>query len=401
MLQHSAQLSPIKIRSTVPIPYACMKDPRGPLREKRIATTGYACPNFDCLYYGITDEQIHALVGCGGHGRQEYIQDLKSQACRTKFSIRYGTAMYRLRTPAHHVGELLNALAEGLSVGAAVRVFGHGEFTIRSWLTRAGLQATSLHERLFQDLKLRHIQLDELCTKTRQGTDALWIWLAVDARTKIIPVLKVGPRTQPMAHAVVHALMNVLAPDRLPIFTSDGLKLYVYAVTAHFGNWVETAGRQTHQWQVRAGLLYGQLVKHYRRRRLVRVELRTLLGSLDQLTAALRSCGESGTIQTACVERLNLTVRQAVTALTRRTWGIAQSSAELIFHLEWWRAYYHFIRPHTSLREPLAEPRLRGGKRLSQRFRSRTPAQAVGVTDHRWTIVELLRGAYPLPKTVG
>jgi len=380
-------------------PYSQVKSPRGPLREKQIATAGYACPNANCRYYGITDEQIHALVGCGGHGRQEYIRDLKCQACQTKFSVRYGTVLYRLKTPSRRVGEVLCALAEGLSVGAAVRVFGHGEFTIHTWLTRAGLQAASLHERLFQGLKLLHLQLDELCTRTRQEADALWVWFAVDARTKIIAVLKVGPRTQAVAHAVVHALVKVLAPDCLPVFTSDGLKLYFYALTAHFGSWVENTGRQTHHWQVRADLLYGQLIKHYRRRRLVRVERRALLGSLDQLTATLRSCGESGTIQTAFVERLNLTVRQAVTALTRRTWSIAQSSAELILHLEWWRAYYHFTRPHTSLSEPLAEPRLRGGKRLPQRRRPRTPAQAVGVTDHRWTLVELL--SYSLPMTIG
>ena len=160
----------------------------------------------------------------------------------TKFSVRYGTVLYRLRTPSRRVGEVLSALAEGLSVGAAVRVFGHGEFTIRRWLTRAGIQAASLHERLFQNLKLRHVQLDELCTKTRRDADALWVWFAVDARTKIIPVLKVGPRTQPVAHAVVHALAKVLAQDCLPIFTSDGLKLYFYALTAHFGHWAEAVG---------------------------------------------------------------------------------------------------------------------------------------------------------------
>ncbi len=314
-------------------------------------------------------------------------------------SVRYGTVLYRLKTPARRVGEVLSALAEGLGVGAAVRVFGHGEFTIRSWLTRAGLHATSLHERLFQNLRLRHIQLDELCTKTRPGADALWVWLAVDARTKIIAVLKVGPRTRPMAHAVVHAFVKILAPDCLPVFTSAGLKLYFYSLTAHFGSWVETIGRQTHPWQVHAGLLDGHLTQHDRRRRLVRVERRALLGSLDQLTTALLSSGETGTIQTAFVERLNLTVRQAVTAVTRRTWGIAQSSAELMFHLQWWRAYSHFTRPHASLSQPLAEPRLRGGKCLPQRLRPRTPAQAVGVTDHRWTIVELL--SYPLPRTVG
>jgi len=266
-------------------------------------------------------------------------------------------------------------------------------------VTRAGLHATSLHERLFQNLKLLHIQLDELCTKTRQGADALWVWLAVDARTKIIPVLIVGPRTQPSAHAVVHALVKVLAPDCLPIFTSDGLMLYFYALTAHFGSWAEPVGRQTHQWQVRAGLLYGQLVKHYRRRRLVRVERRTLLGTLDQLASAMHTLGWSGMIQTAFVERLNLTVRQGIAGLTRRTWSIAQSPAEMLLHLQWWRAYYHFTRFHASLDVPLGEPRLRGGRRVPQRCRRRTPAQAVGLTDHRWTIVELL--SYPLPKAVG
>jgi IS1 family transposase/transposase-like protein len=383
--------------STLPKPYSQVKSPRG--RRKRIVTAGYACPNADCPYYGITDDQIHALVGCGGHGRQEYIRDLKCQACRTKFSVRYGTVLYRLKTPARRVGEVLSALAEGLSIGAAVRVFGHGEFTIRTWLTRAGPHATSLHERLFQNLRLLHVQLDELCTKTRQGAHALWVWFAIDARTKAIAVLKVGPRTQPMAHAVVHSLIQVLAPNCLPVFNSDRLKLYFYALTAHFGGWVETLGRPTHKWHVHPQLLYGQVVKHYRHWRLVRVERRALLGSLNQLTSTLRSHGESGTIQTAFFERLNLTVRQAVRALTRRTWGVAQSSTELMLHLDWWRGYYHFTRPHTSLSEPLAEPRLRGGKHLPRRFRARTPAQAVGVTDHRWTIVELL--SCPLPRAVG
>jgi hypothetical protein len=66
-----------------------------------------------------------------------------------------------------------------------------------------------------------------------------------------------------VAHAVVHALLRVLATDCLPVFTSDGLKLYLYALTSHFGYGAEVVGRQTHQWQVHAGLLYGQVVKHY------------------------------------------------------------------------------------------------------------------------------------------
>src|SRR6266851_937665 len=69
-------------------PYSQVKSPRS--RKKRIVTAGYACPNPDCLYYGITDDQIHALVGCGGHGSQEYIRDLKCQACQTTLALAGG-----------------------------------------------------------------------------------------------------------------------------------------------------------------------------------------------------------------------------------------------------------------------------------------------------------------------
>jgi hypothetical protein len=180
----------------------------------------------------------------------------------------------------------------------------------------------------------------------------------------------------------------------LPAFTSDGLKLYFYALTAHFGDWVIPLGQWVRQWQLCPELCYGQLIKHYRRRRLVHVERHALLGSSPQLAAALRAVGPSGLIQTAFIERLNLTIRQAVAALSRRTWGLAQSPAELGLHLEWWRAYYHFARPHTSLRSHASADY--SGRPKRQRFQ--TPAQAARLTDHAWTITELW--GFPLPKTV-
>ena len=72
--------------------------------------------------------------------------------------------------------------------------------------------------------------------------------------------------------------------------------------------------------------------------------------------------------------------RRGVAGLARRTWATAQSTPQLLAHLEWWRAYYHFVGPHRSLRELLAQPRSRGGKRLPQRYRQRTPAMAAGLT---------------------
>jgi hypothetical protein len=64
----------------------------------------------------------------------------------------------------------------------------------------------------------------------------------------------------------------------------------------------------------------------------------------------------SGRINTSFVERLNLTIRQCVSKLTRRTWGPARYTPELMEHLEWWRSYYHFVRPHESLAVELSKP---------------------------------------------
>jgi transposase-like protein len=61
----------------------------------------------------------------------------------------------------------------------------------------------------------------------------LWLWLAIDPCTKLLPVLQVGPRTQHMAHQLIHSLRQMLALGCLPLFTSDGLNLYFYALTAH------------------------------------------------------------------------------------------------------------------------------------------------------------------------
>jgi transposase-like protein len=75
---------------------------------------------------------VHALVGYGHHGVDRAIQDWFCQACGHKFSVRRHTALYGLKSPAPRVAEVLATLAEGLSVAAAARVFGHTEGTITS-----------------------------------------------------------------------------------------------------------------------------------------------------------------------------------------------------------------------------------------------------------------------------
>ena len=144
------------------------------------------------------------------------------------------------------------------------------------------------------------------------------------------------------------------------------------------------------RWQVEPGLIYGQVKKSYRQRKLIRVTHVMRLGTEDALKAALQGLGLSGRLNTAFIERANLTVRHGVAALARRTWATAQQSSHLLAHLEWWRTYYHFVRPHQSLRVALVQPRERGGKLVAQRYRQRTPAMAAGRTHRRWKAREVL-----------
>ena len=116
---------------------------------------------------------------------------------------------------------------------------------------------------------------------------------------------------------------------------------------------------------------------------------------LAELKTRLKALGLSGRLNTAFVERVNLTIRQGVSMLIRRTWGTAQTEGGLKLRLAWWQGYYHFIRPHLSLRVEYVQPIPRKGGQLAKRYRSRTPAMAAGLTDHRWTAKEFL--SHPLP----
>src|SRR5215469_3426067 len=123
-------------------PWSEVKSRRG--APKRVNTEGYACSNHQCPYFGITDAHIHALVGDGKHGRTDQTQTFRCQACRSTFSARRDTPLYRLKTPSQQVAMVLSALAEGLDPSEASRVFGLRQATITSWLLRAARARSGL-----------------------------------------------------------------------------------------------------------------------------------------------------------------------------------------------------------------------------------------------------------------
>jgi hypothetical protein len=135
-------------------------------------------------------------------------------------------------------------------------------------------------------------------------------------------------------------------------------------------------------------LLYAQVVKSYRRRRVVRVRHRVVFGTLEKVTQVLAATGWQ--INTAFVERVNLTIRQHVAAVGRRVITLCKSDEGLWHQLALYHTYYNFCLPHSSLRLALPQPLLTNGRGSAKRWQPRTPAMAAGLTDHVWTLREVL-----------
>jgi hypothetical protein len=130
--------------------------------------------------------------------------------------------------------------------------------------------------------------------------------------------------------------------------------------------------------------LYAQVVKSYRRRRLVDVKHRAVFGTRLAIAQVLASCG--WTINTAFVERLNRDIRQCVAAIGRRVNTLCQGEAGLRDQLALFQVYHNFVLPHASLRQRFPAPEVTNGRCSAKGWRPRPPAMAAGLTDHVWSL---------------
>ena len=130
-----------------------------------------------------------------------------------------------------------------------------------------------------------------------------------------------------------------------------------------------------------------------RRRRIVAVKHRVVFGTKAAVAQVLAACGWQ--INTAFVERLNLSLRQRVAAMRRRSATSCKGEDGLGQQLVLFQVYHNFVLPHASLRQALAEPMPTNGTGSAKVWRPCTPAMAVGLTDHVWSLKEVL--LYPVP----
>ena len=216
----------------------------------------------------------------------------------------------------------------------------------------------------------------------------------MDPESKLLLTIDVGDRTLAMAQRLIHQVVQILAPGCVPLFLTDGFKDYRTALLTHFGHWVQAPRRQATgpvakpRWMPLPGLLYAQVVKTMRRRRLVAVKPRMVFGTLEAVNQLLAPLGWQ--INTSFVERINLTIRQHVAAVGRRVSTLCKGEDGLRQQLALFQTYHNFCLPHVSLRQPLLQPVPTKGTGSAKMWRPCTPAMAAGLTDHVWTLREVL-----------
>jgi IS1 family transposase len=326
----------------------------------------------------------------------------------------HGTPFHGKRVSPDLLVWAVGALAEGLGIRAVARVFEVDPNTVLAWLVEAADHLKAFSQYFLHDVRVTQVQLDELyalLSAVKEGdvseAEALqrlsrsphWVWVAIDPVSKLLLALDVGDRTLAMAQHVVHQVAQVLAPGCVPLFLTDGFKEYTTALLAHFGYWVPLPRRQATgpspkpRWLPLPGLLYAQVIKTVRRRRLVHVTHRVVFGTLDRVNAVLAACGWQ--INTAFVERLNLDLRQHVAAIGRRVATLCKGEDGLRQQLALFQTYHNFCLPHASLRQPLSQPLPTKGTGSAKQWRPCTPAMAAGLTDRVWTLREVLRYRVP------
>lgn len=307
------------------------------------------------------------------------------------FAETIDTPFYRLHKPAELAVLVLTLLSHGCPTQAIVAAFGLAERTVARWLGRAGRQCQQVHEHLVEQgqVDIQHVQADELWVKQVGANVWMALALAVPTRLWLGGVIS-GQRDLPLITRLVQRVRACAVTPAILVCV-DGLASYVTAFLQVFRQPIRTGRRGRPRLVLPDRFQFARVVKHSAKRHVVGVTRRVVHGTLDGIEAVLTTTATGTVINTASIERLNATFRAHLAPLTRRGRAIARTEAALTAGMWLVGTAYNFCWPRDSLRQlaPDHAPR---------KWLHRTPTMAAGLTDHCWTLDELLRFQIPLPR---
>lgn len=368
------------------------------------------CRNPHCSKYGRSGQQTRLRP----RGTHNHAPRFECAACGRLVFARTGTAYAGIRLDESVYRQGAKMLAEGLAIRATARVLEVDKDTVCDWLPLLGNHSMRVLAYHFRNLHLTECQLDELWTfifKKEERLDAIeqltglhgdtWIWIAFAPAFKLVPAWVVGKRTAENARLLVKRL-RATTDGHIPFFTSDDLPHYADALVEEYGVLYTPPrrpgpGRPPKPRKIPPDdLLYAVVVKRRENGHLVEVSSHPVYGTPEQIAAVIEASPVSATISTYGVERNNLTTRQHSRRLGRRANAFSKERDYLEYQLALAFAYYHFVVPHIGLRQRLDQPIPTKGRQGSpKKWLQRTPAMAAGVTDHVWTMDELLNFRVP------
>jgi hypothetical protein len=302
----------------------------------------------------------------------------RCKRCARTFTATKDTALYRMRKPKWLVVAVVTLLAYGCPVQAIVAAFSLDERTVARWQREAGLQGKRVHEHLIEAgrVHLLQVQADEIRVKAVGGI--LWLACALEVRSRLwLGGVVSESRDRGLIRCVLMRVRECGSVSKVLLVT-DGLASYAKQALHVFRKPLRTGKRGRPKLVLSEGVMVARVKKRYERRRVVEVIREVVWGTEEAVHSRLQQTQRSLTalINTAYVERLNATFRARLAPLVRRSRAGVHKQGTLEAGMWLVGTCYNFVWVHRSLEE------------------ESTPAMAAGLTDHRWTMEELL--AFPV-----
>lgn len=309
-------------------------------RRPTIGTHPVFCPTEGCRGPGkLGPHPDHWIVGAGTYTTQANGQQpmFQGQWCKTRFSETRGTVFFGLKTPQETVYRALKALAEGVGIRATARLFEVDVDTVLRWLRRAGQPSEKVSAYLMRNLQVEQAQLDERWTFVRKKEKTLsaweklyteygdtWGWVVFDPVNQLVLAMLVAERETEQAVGVLSRFKACLVEGCLPWLTSDQWPHYLQAILQVFGRWVQPARKGDRGRFPKPRLeppeerQYATVHKKRRQGRVGSVTTQVIYGAPKAILARIKATRPGTKINTAFVERMNLTLRHWVRRLRRR-----------------------------------------------------------------------------------
>jgi len=363
-----------------------MKKTRTEAIEKMDASKQF-CPNVECTSRGQSEQ---GNIVSHGTKRPRY----KCKTCGKTFSARAGTALEGIRKPEELFVIVILLLAYGCPTQAIVHAFGLDERTVASWQHRAGKHCESVHKEKIERglLDLIHVQADEIWVKMR-GT-VVWVALAIMVSTRLWIAGEVSKtRDRDFIDRLMEQVRRCCKEMVAVLICTDGLPAYPKSILRAFRNKVKNPyGIGASRKEVWPRLYIGTVIKYTVKRRVIEVVRWMTHGQWRKAKKLLKSSKGGKKLNTSFIERLNGTFRERLASFTRKCRHAASKIETVHTGMYLIGCTYNFCFAHHEL----SKSKTKGGFGIPC-----TPAMASGLTDHVWSVRELLTfkvAPSPLPR---